>query len=93
VLLVTRVLEKAGFERLHASLAAGTTIDYVWGFVIEEQAGSGPPQEVQSIETNSEDDAFLNSIMEEYNKLTPAEIFDWGLKVIITGLKSNVIKY
>ena len=102
---VTRVLEKAGFDKLYAGLAAGTTIDYVWGFVIEEQAGIGPPafakglgqffsrieppQDVQSIRTNSEDDAFLNAIMEEYHKLTPAEIFDWGLQVIITGLKST----
>ena len=91
---VTRVLEKAGFDKLNAGLAAGTTIDYVWGFVIEEQAGIEqigiePPQDVQSIGINSEDDAFLSAIMEEYHKLTPAEIFDWGLQVIITGLKST----
>jgi len=85
---VTRVLEKAGFDKLNAGLAAGTTIDYVWGFVIEEQAGIEPPQDVQSIGTNSEDDAFLSAIMEEYHKLTPTEIFDWGLQVIITGLKA-----
>ncbi len=95
---VTRVLEKAGFDKLNAGLAAGTTIDYVWGFVIEEQAGIeppqgiGPPQDVQSIGTNSEDDAFLSAIMEEYHKLTPTQIFDWGLQVIITGLKSTLKK-
>ncbi|MGA3290445.1 MAG: TetR family transcriptional regulator [Candidatus Bathyarchaeia archaeon] len=85
---VTRFLEKAGFDKLNAGLAAGTTIDYVWGFVIEEQAGIEPPQDVQSIGTNSEDDAFLSAIMEEYHKLTPTEIFDWGLQAIITGLKA-----
>lgn len=93
---ITRVLQKAGFDRLHASIAAATTIDYVWGFVIEEQAGTAPekfisalsnPQEIQSIWNTSEDDAFLSAIMEEYRKLTPAEIFDWGLQVIINGLK------
>jgi TetR/AcrR family transcriptional regulator, tetracycline repressor protein len=84
---VTRVLEKAGFDKLNAGLAAGTTIDYVWGFVIEEQAGIEPPQNGQPIETNSDDDAFLSAIMEEYHKLTPTEIFDWGLQVIINGLK------
>jgi TetR/AcrR family tetracycline transcriptional repressor len=94
---VTRVLEKAGFDKLNAGLAAGTTIDYVWGFVIEEQAGIEPagiasPQDVQPIGTNSEDDAFLRAIMKEYHKLTPAEIFDWGLQVIITGLKSTLKK-
>jgi TetR/AcrR family tetracycline transcriptional repressor len=89
---VTRVLEKAGFDKLNAGLATGTTIDYVWGFVIEEQAGIEPPQDVKSIGTNSEDDAFLSAIMEEYHKLAPAEIFDWGLQVIITGLKSTLKK-
>ncbi|MGA2385128.1 MAG: TetR/AcrR family transcriptional regulator C-terminal domain-containing protein [Candidatus Bathyarchaeia archaeon] len=93
---ITRVLQKAGFDRLHASLAAATTIDYVWGFVIEEQAGTEPeklisapsnPQEIQSIRNTSEDDAFLSAVMEEYRKLTPTEIFDWGLQVIINGLK------
>ena len=43
---VTRVLEKAGFDKLNAGLAAGTTIDYVWGFVIEEQAGTVGPSAV-----------------------------------------------
>jgi TetR/AcrR family tetracycline transcriptional repressor len=98
---VTRVLEKAGFDKLNAGLAASTTIDYVWGFVIEEQAGTEPeqliealsnPQETQSIRTDSEDDAFLSAFLEEYRKLTPAEIFDWGLQVIITGLKAALNK-
>jgi len=101
LILVTRVLEEAGFDRLHASLSAGTTIDYVWGFVIEEQAGTEPeklisalskPQEIQSIRTNSEDDEFLITLMKEYRKLTPTQLFDWGLQVIITGLKSALTK-
>src|SRR5208337_4328776 len=44
-ILTTRVLNEAGFDLLHASLATGTTFDYVWGFVIEEQAGEGPEPE------------------------------------------------
>ena len=39
----SKVLNKAGFDSLPASLAAATIIDYVWGFVIEEQAGTEPP--------------------------------------------------
>jgi TetR/AcrR family tetracycline transcriptional repressor len=98
---VTRVLEKAGFDKLNAGLAASTTIDYVWGFVIEEQAGTEPeqliealsnPQETQSIKTDSEDHAFLSAFLEECRKLTPAEVFDWGLQVIITGLKAYLGK-
>jgi TetR/AcrR family tetracycline transcriptional repressor len=98
---IIRVLKEAGFDSLHASLAASATIDYVWGFAIEEQAGTEPEkltsaspnsQEIQSIRTSSEDDAFLSAMMKEYRKLTPAEIFDWGLQVIITGLKSALTK-
>src|ERR1035438_1243274 len=45
VMLAINVLKKAGFALLHASLATATTIDYVWGYVIEEQAGYGPEPE------------------------------------------------
>ena len=100
---VTRVLEKAGFDKVHAALSAAATIDYVWGFVIEEQAGTEPEtqefisalpnsQKTQSIRTDSEDDAFLSDILKEYRKLPPTEIFDWGLQLIITGLKSAIKK-
>jgi TetR/AcrR family transcriptional regulator, tetracycline repressor protein len=101
LVLITRVLKEAGFDKLNAGLAAGTTIDYVWGFVIEEQAGPGPEQgisaapnspENQAVRTTSEDDAFLIDMMKEYHKLTPTEIFDWGLQVIITGLQSTLKK-
>jgi len=93
---IARVLNKAGFDSLPAGLAAATTIDYVWGFVIEEQAGPEPEeftahlsnQQTQSNRTNSEDDAFLRAFIKEYRKMTPAETFDWGLQVIITGLKT-----
>jgi TetR/AcrR family transcriptional regulator, tetracycline repressor protein len=98
---IARVLNKAGFDSLPAGLAASTTIDYVWGFVIEEQAGIEPEeliahlsnsQHTQSTRNNSEDDAYLSAFMEEYRKKTPAETFDWGLQVIITGLKANLDK-
>ena len=94
---IARVLNKAGFDSLPAGLAAATTIDYVWGFVIEEQAGTEPEaliahlsnsQHTKFARTNSEDDAILSAFMEEYRKTTPTETFDWGLQVIITGLKA-----
>jgi len=99
LVLIARVLKEAGFDSLNAGLAAGTTIDYVWGFVIEEQAGHGPEQDIsaspnspenQSVRTTSELEAFLSDMMKVYHKLTPAEIFDWGLQVIISGLKSKL---
>ena len=97
VVSTAKVLEKAGFDRLHANMAIGTSIDYVWGFVIEEQAGMAPPAflsfvaqsgENPAIRDISEDHAYLSSVMDEYHKITATKIFDWGLQVIITGLKS-----
>ncbi|MGA7475888.1 MAG: TetR/AcrR family transcriptional regulator C-terminal domain-containing protein [Thermoplasmata archaeon] len=38
----TKVLKDAGFGTVEASLATATVVDYVWGFVIEEQEGRGP---------------------------------------------------
>jgi len=42
-LLTSEALREAGFGLLEAGLATGVVIDYVWGFVIEEQEGEGPP--------------------------------------------------
>jgi TetR/AcrR family tetracycline transcriptional repressor len=101
VVSTTKVLEKAGFDRLHASIATSTAIDYVWGFVIEEQAGMAPQAFLSAvaqsgenpvIQNTSEDDAYLTSIMDEYCKTTPTKAFDWGLQAIITGLKSAINK-
>ncbi|MGO8805160.1 MAG: TetR family transcriptional regulator [Candidatus Bathyarchaeia archaeon] len=94
---IARVLNEAGFDSFPAGLAAATTIDYVWGFVIEEQAGPEPETlraylANPSTRTNSEDDTFLSAFMNEYRKITPTETFDWGLQVIITGLKSALTK-
>ena len=97
--MLLEVLEKAGFDKLNAGLAAGTTIDYVWGFVIEEQVGMAPPDFLSAVaqagenpvfQNASEEHAYLSSIMDEYHKTTATKIFDWGLQAIITGLKSNL---
>lgn len=93
--LTTQVLNEAGFDLLHASMATATIFGYVWGFVIEEQAGTGPELEpmrsavkeaiIDKIGLENAD--FLYHIMEERSKLTDTEAFDWGLQVIINGLK------
>jgi TetR/AcrR family transcriptional regulator, tetracycline repressor protein len=90
---IFKVLKQAGFDDLHAGLAASTVIDYVWGFVIEEQAGPNQEelvalQQQHSVRIHSEpESAVLDAVMEQYRKLGNAEVFDWGLQVIITGLK------
>ena len=96
-ILTTRVLNEVGFDLLDASLATGTTFDYIWGFVIEEQAGEGPepepaPSQGQEVTSpyglDSTDANLMDAIMTERNNLTAAEKFDWGLRVIVSGLKS-----
>jgi TetR/AcrR family tetracycline transcriptional repressor len=47
-ILSTKVLEEGGFRMVEASLATATVVDYVWGYVIEEQAGEGPGAPVSS---------------------------------------------
>jgi TetR/AcrR family tetracycline transcriptional repressor len=98
-ILTTRVLNEAGFDLLYASLATGTTFDYVWGYVIEEQAGEGPevgPALPQGLEVASPyrldlmDENLMDAIMTERDKITATEKFDWGLRVIVSGLKSNL---
>jgi len=96
-ILTTRVLNEAGFDLLHASLATGTTFDYVWGFVIEEQAGEGPepepaPPQGQEVAfpfgLDLMDANLMDAIMTERDKLTATEKFEWGLRAIVSGLKS-----
>jgi TetR/AcrR family transcriptional regulator, tetracycline repressor protein len=97
--LITRVLEDAGFDRFHASMATGAAINYVWGFVIEEQAGMtlekmyaelSACEGEEKIKSIPDDQAFLIAVGQEYRKHNGTEIFDWGLQVIITGLKSHL---
>jgi TetR/AcrR family tetracycline transcriptional repressor len=92
----TKVMNNAGFDPLHASMAVETVINYVWGYVIEEQAGpSGPDDRFQgmSIKSRSEMNPewkMIGEVMDERNKLTQEELFDWGLQVIINGLKFSL---
>jgi TetR/AcrR family transcriptional regulator, tetracycline repressor protein len=96
--LVTAVLNRAGFDPVHAMLGAATTFDYVWGYVIEEQAGEGPEVD-QENHTEGEEVTYFFGLFDSYgldlgaidadiHKLTADARFDWGLQLIITGLKS-----
>ncbi|MGD0319395.1 MAG: TetR/AcrR family transcriptional regulator C-terminal domain-containing protein [Nitrososphaerales archaeon] len=98
-ILTTRVLNDAGFDLLHASLATATTFDYVWGYVIEEQAGEGPepgsaPPQGQEVTSpyglDLMDADLMDAIMTERDKLTATEKFEWGLRVIVNGLKPTL---
>lgn len=100
-MLMTRVLKEGGFDTLHAALAASTVVDYVWGYVIEEQAGPGPEigtipkreldtmfQHIEKIAAPLEFD--FEAVIGELDKVAPEKRFDWGLQLIITGLKSSL---
>jgi TetR/AcrR family transcriptional regulator, tetracycline repressor protein len=95
----TRVLHDAGFDLLHASMASETVIDYVWGYVIEEQAAPAPTEleSVFSPEEGSDPRSeefpewkMLEEVMDERKQLTRDELFDWGLQIIINGLKLSL---
>jgi TetR/AcrR family transcriptional regulator, tetracycline repressor protein len=97
-ILTTRVLNEAGFDLLHATLAGSTVFDYVWGYVIEEQAGIGPEPgpEVKGHEIASfgpyvgldpADQKLLEDIVKEADRQTDTENFDWGLRAIVSGLE------
>jgi hypothetical protein len=102
----TKVLNDGGFGLVEASLATTTVVDYVWGFVIEEQEGRGPgppstggerPEGTTGLSEKLLGEKFgvelplaklIREAMLEMNKLSDAQLFDWGLQVILEGLVS-----
>lgn len=94
----TQVLHDAGFDLLRASLASETVSDYVWGYVIEEQAGGAPELESGLIPDGRSiprskaipEWKMLEDVWEERKQLTGDELFDWGLQIIISGLKVSL---
>lgn len=101
-ILATQVLNQAGFDDFHANLAIATVFNYVWGSVIEEQAGTGTEHQHEPLLPNIQkavldkfglkDTQFIDHITAERSKHTETEDFDWGLQVIINGLKSTIGK-
>ena len=101
-ILATQVLNEAGFDTFNANLAVATVFNYVWGSVIEEQAGTGTehqhehlPPDVQKAVLDKfglKDTQFINHVTVERSKHTETEEFDWGLQVIIRGLRATLNK-
>jgi TetR/AcrR family tetracycline transcriptional repressor len=93
--LTMQVLNDAGFDLLHAALATVTTFDYVWGYVTAEQAGEGPESEPTSLRRSGGASTFgsgmMDAFMTEIDILSSAEKFDWGLRIIVSGLKSALL--
>jgi TetR/AcrR family transcriptional regulator, tetracycline repressor protein len=96
--LTTKVLIEAGFTPIEASVAASTIFDYVWGFVIEEQSYTAMHDDSRIKRTightiferlDEENLQLWNQIATERKRLTPTGQFDFGLDVIIEGLKST----
>jgi TetR/AcrR family tetracycline transcriptional repressor len=88
-----RVLHDAGFDSLYALLESDTITDYVWGYVIEEQANPtmtpdhSPSLSVMRETLEGPDMILMDQIMKEWNKRSPEEVFDWGLQTIVSGLR------
>jgi TetR/AcrR family tetracycline transcriptional repressor len=99
--LTTKVLIKAGFAPIDASVAASTIFDYVWGFVIEEQSYAATSDDSRIKRTightiferlNEDDLQLWNQIIDERKRLTSMGQFDCGLDMVIEGLKSALKK-
>jgi len=94
----TLVLNGAGFDIMHASLASETVTNYVWGYVIEEQelppeSDSDPLHKAVAIRSKEHPEwKMIEDIMDQRKELTGEEQFDWGLQVIINGLKLSLEK-
>ncbi len=97
------VLQDAGFGVLEAGLATATVVDYVWGFVIEEQEGTGPPPGVSEAEwqrrflgveavqdlwgVDPRTARLAGAMIEERKRHSDDELFEWGLDAILDGLE------
>lgn len=102
VIVASDVLRDAGFGLLESSLSAATVIDYVWGFVIEEQEGTGPekPDAEFAAKLKSQSGEFFGEVfgvdprlahlsgqmIEERKKYSDDDLFEWGLQTILDGL-------
>ncbi|MGC2288542.1 MAG: TetR/AcrR family transcriptional regulator C-terminal domain-containing protein [Thermoplasmata archaeon] len=102
-----QVLRDAGFGLAEAVMATTTVIDYVWGFVIEEQEGTGPEPKDEDSSPGADDPtrapdflamAFgvelamapqVQAMMEEWDRLSDAQKFEWGLQTILEGLAAS----
>ncbi len=93
--LTMQILNDAGFDILHAALATVTTFDYVWGYVTAEQTGEGPESEPASQRGSRGPSPFgsgmMDAFMTEIDILSSTEKFDWGLRVIVSGLESALV--
>ncbi|MDW5564209.1 MAG: TetR/AcrR family transcriptional regulator C-terminal domain-containing protein [Methanomassiliicoccus sp.] len=91
-----QVLHGAGFDHLQSSLGSETITDYVWGYVIEEQAnptvtsGQSPELSMMRDTTDSSEMMLMDQTMDEWSKHAPEELFNWGLQTIISGLKMRL---
>lgn len=95
--LATKVLVEAGFPIIDASIGASTVLNYIWGFVIEEQSHIPVPDDSRIKRSightiferlDEESHQLWSQITEERNMLTTSSQFEIGLEIIIKGLKS-----
>ncbi|HLZ60642.1 MAG TPA: TetR/AcrR family transcriptional regulator C-terminal domain-containing protein [Ktedonosporobacter sp.] len=88
--MTVRNLQIAGFSLRLASLICSTTLSYVYGFVIEEQAA---PNADAVSEVQSSDESIIAAIHREKraNNYTTDMDFLAGLELILDGAKQKVM--
>lgn len=95
---VSKVLVEAGFSIIDANIGASTVLNYIWGFVIEEQSHVPISDDSRIRRTmghtifemlDEENNRLWNQINDERNMLTAKAQFEKGLEIIIKGLESS----
>lgn len=87
---IIRKLVDAGFSLHLAYLTCITTLSYIYGFVIEEQAGPSD----EKVRKHASDESILAAILRESqasNYMTDAD-FLAGLEMILAGAKQEVMQ-
>jgi TetR/AcrR family tetracycline transcriptional repressor len=85
--MTVRSLMAAGFSLRQASLTCSTTLAYIYGFVIEEQAAPNADTVISS------DESIIAAIYRENqaNNYTSDMDFQAGLEMVLAGVKQQVM--
>ncbi len=84
-----RVLHAAGFDLDTANRTSITIEAYTFGFVIEEQAAPPPTLLPEAQARLAAKFPMIAAAMDTWQTSSPAESFDWGIRVILQGLQTS----
>lgn len=83
-----RGLVAAGFDPATATYALRTVVRYVLGFTLIDMAGEDAPEPLPAAELEelSRDHPMVADLMLSFGPASEAELFEFGLRAVITGI-------